>query len=56
MTWYERVLAAFAGLVAIGPSWQSDLIALAIVAPVIVLQIAKKRRAAPSTGAAGQEA
>ncbi len=57
MAWYERVLAAFAGLVAIAPTWQSDLIALAIVAPVLLLQvIAKKRRAATSADAAQQEA
>lgn len=57
MAWYERILAAFAGLVAIAPTWQSDFIALAIVAPVIVLQvIAKKRRAETSSDATRQEA
>ena len=57
MAWYERVLAAFAGLVAIAPSWQSDLIALAIVAPVIVVQlIAKRRNAEASSDTARQEA
>ncbi|MEM7169278.1 MAG: TRAP transporter permease [Pseudomonadota bacterium] len=53
MAWWERILAAFGGLVAIAPSWQSDLIALAIVAPVILVQVmAKKRRAETSPGAA----
>ena len=57
MAWYERVLAALAGLVAIAPTWQSDLIALAIVAPVILLQVvAKKQRAATSCEPARQEA
>jgi len=57
MAWYERVLAALGGLVAIGPTWHSDLIALAIVAPVILLQvIAKKRGAAISSETARQEA
>ena len=41
----ERVLAAFAGLVAIAPSWQSDLFALALVAPTILMQVISKRRA-----------
>jgi TRAP-type uncharacterized transport system fused permease subunit len=57
MAWYERILAAFAGLVAIAPTWQSDLIALAIVAPVILLQVtAKKRNAATSSDVAQPEA
>ena len=41
----ERVLAAFAGLVAIAPTWQSDLFALALVAPIILMQVISKRRA-----------
>lgn len=50
MRWYERIPAAFAGLIAIAPTWQSDLVALAIVTPVVLLQIAAKQRnaAAPS--------
>ena len=57
MHWIERVLAAVAGLVAIAPTWQSDLLALAIVAPVVVTQVvAKRRRAAAASGAARQEA
>ena len=48
MNWIERILAAFAGLVAIAPSWQSDLVALAIVAPVILSQIVARRRVAPA--------
>ncbi len=57
MAWYERVLAALAGLVAIAPTWQSDLIALAIVAPVILIQlIAKKNRLAQTSDTARQEA
>ena len=49
MAWYERVLAAIAGLVAIAPTWQSDLIALAIVGPVIMVQILAKRRIAAAS-------
>ena len=51
MAWWERILAAIGGLVAIAPSWQSDLIALAIVAPaILVLQVIRKKakRAAAS--------
>jgi len=46
MHWAERWLAALAGLVAIAPSWQSDLVALAIVAPVIVVQYFFKNQVA----------
>ena len=57
MAWYERVLGAFAGLVAIAPTWQSDLIALAIVAPAILTQIMKKKqRAGERTAAVKSEA
>ncbi len=57
MHWIERILAAFAGLVAIAPSWQSDLVALAIVAPVILAQIlARKRVAAASSDTVQSEA
>lgn len=46
----ERVLAAIAGLVFIAPSVQADLLALAIVAPVALLQgFARRRRAAAAT-------
>ena len=43
MNGLERLLAAIAGLVAIAPSWQSDLVALGILAPVIILQLIKRR-------------
>ncbi len=49
MAWYERVLAAFAGLVAIAPTWQSDLVALAIVSPVIMTQLMARRRVAAAS-------
>ncbi|MEM0924386.1 MAG: TRAP transporter fused permease subunit, partial [Pseudomonadota bacterium] len=39
----ERVLCATAGLIAIAPSWQSDLIALSVAAPAIIWQLSKKR-------------
>lgn len=39
----ERILAAFAGLIFIAPSWQADLVSLAIVSPVILWQISKKK-------------
>ena len=50
MHWIERILAALAGLVAIAPSWQSDLVAVVIVAPVILAQVVARKRvaAAPS--------
>lgn len=44
----ERVLCAIAGLIFIAPSWQADLVALAILLPVVVLQLLGARRAAPS--------
>jgi len=57
MHWIERILAAFAGLVAIAPSWQSDLVALAIVAPVVLVQIvARKSVAAASSDSMDSEA
>jgi len=34
----QRVIAALAGLVLLAPSWQSDLVGLAIAAPVVLLQ------------------
>jgi len=47
----ERVICAFAGLIFIAPSWQADLVSLAMVAPVVFLQIAKKNRAKASLAA-----
>ena len=44
MTVFERVLAAIAGLVFIAPSWQADLLAFAIVAPVLFVQLLRRRR------------
>jgi len=41
----ERILAAFAGLIFIAPSWEADLVSIAIIAPVIIWQISKKSRA-----------
>lgn len=49
MSWFERVLAAFAGLIAIAPSWQSDLYALALVAPVLMIQLIARRRVAEAS-------
>ncbi|GMG83933.1 TRAP transporter permease [Paralimibaculum aggregatum] len=46
----ERLLCAFAGLIAIAPSWQSDLIALACVAPALLWQLAKRRAPAAAPG------
>ncbi|MEL7303362.1 MAG: TRAP transporter fused permease subunit, partial [Pseudomonadota bacterium] len=40
----ERTLAAIAGLIFIGPSLQTDLIALLILAPVLVVQFVLKGR------------
>lgn len=44
MSAVERVLGALAGLIAIAPSWEADLIALCCVAPVIVIQVIKRSR------------
>ncbi|MFK7943514.1 MAG: TRAP transporter permease [Paracoccaceae bacterium] len=46
----ERILCAIAGLVAIAPGWQADLGALAIVSPVILLQVAKQRNLSAAPG------
>jgi len=43
-----RVLCALAGLIFIAPSWQADLVALALLVPVILLQIIGSRRIEPS--------
>ena len=42
----ERILSALAGLIFIAPSWQSDLIALAILAPALLLQMMVRRETA----------
>ena len=41
----ERILFALAGVVAIAPSWQSDLVALALFLPPFALQVIAKSRA-----------
>ena len=46
MSRFERILAAIAGLIAIAPTWQSDLLALAVIAPALLIQIVAKRRVA----------
>jgi TRAP-type uncharacterized transport system fused permease subunit len=38
-----RVLMALAGLIFIAPSWQADLVALAVAAPAILSQIVARR-------------
>ncbi|MEM1277152.1 MAG: TRAP transporter permease [Pseudomonadota bacterium] len=38
----ERILCAIAGLVAIAPSWEADLIALCFVAPAVLWQFSKR--------------
>ena len=42
----DRILCAIAGLIFIAPSWQADLLALAVLAPVVLLQAAARRKAA----------
>ena len=44
MTTAERILAALAGLIFIAPSWQADIAALMIVAPVVIFQLIKKKQ------------
>lgn len=45
----ERILSAAAGLIFIAPSWQADLLALALLTPIVLLQfIGSRRAAAPS--------
>lgn len=41
-----RLVSAFAGLLLVAPSWQSDLIGLAVLVPVLALQIAQNRNEA----------
>ena len=43
MAKWERLLATAAGLIFIAPTWQADLLSLAIVAPVIVAQVIKRQ-------------
>ena len=51
MNTIERILAALSGLIFIAPSWQSDLVSLAIIAPMVIMQIGKKSRASAITAA-----
>ncbi|TQV75710.1 TRAP transporter permease [Denitrobaculum tricleocarpae] len=44
MSVIERLLCAVAGLIFIAPSWQADLVSLAILAPVALLQLLAQRR------------
>ena len=43
---FERFLCFFAGLIFIAPSWQADLLALALLVPVVLMQIMAMRRLA----------
>ncbi len=43
MAKWERLLATAAGLIFIAPTWQADLLSLAIVAPVVIAQIIKRQ-------------
>jgi len=47
----ERILLAVSGIVLIAPSLQADLVALAIAAPALAWQIAKRRRGETSVAA-----
>ncbi len=49
MNTIERILAALSGLIFIAPSWQSDLVSLAIIAPMVIMQIGKRSRASAIT-------
>ena len=42
----SRFVMACAGLLLVAPSWESDLTALVIAAPIILLQLAQRRRGA----------
>lgn len=44
MSGIERAAAAIAGVIAVAPGWETDLYALAVIAPVILAQIVKRRR------------
>jgi TRAP-type uncharacterized transport system fused permease subunit len=39
-----RFLMGVAGLLLVAPSWESDLAALAVAAPVVLMQVAASRR------------
>lgn len=47
MSVIERLLFALSGIVMIAPSFQADLVALAIAAPTLGIQIAKRRQNIP---------
>ncbi len=44
MNTFERILFAISGIVMIAPSFQADLVALAIAMPTLIIQIVGKRR------------
>lgn len=48
----ERLLATFAGLVFIAPSWQADLVSLAVVGPAVLWQFVKRSHHKPDAVAA----
>ena len=41
--WWQRILLAAGGLSLIDPTWQTDLIGLAVIAVVVVIQIATRK-------------
>ena len=41
--WWQRILLATGGLSLIDPTWQTDLIGLAVIAVVVVIQIATRK-------------
>jgi TRAP transporter 4TM/12TM fusion protein len=51
---FWRALMAVAGLLMVAPSWESDLVAFAIAALVVLSQLATKRRETATAAAAGQ--
>jgi TRAP-type uncharacterized transport system fused permease subunit len=48
-----RLLMGVAGLLLVAPSWESDLVALAVAAPVVLMQVAASRRKTAAATAAG---
>ena len=42
--WWQRILLAAGGLSLIDPTWQTDLIGLAVIAVVVVIQIATRKK------------
>jgi len=44
MPWYERIAALIGGLLLIYPGWVTDVIGLAIVAIVVVMQIVERKK------------